>query len=65
MKKRDCYIEFTAYLKSESGEILARGEGVVNVAERFVTFTSDFVPLYHTLILTLFPYTTLFRSGET
>ena len=47
MKKRDCYIEFTAYLKSESGEILARGEGVVNVAERFVTFTSDFVPLYH------------------
>lgn len=47
MRDSNEFITFTAHLKSEYGEILAKGQGSVNIAERYVTFTSDFVPQYH------------------
>ncbi|WP_099205327.1 hypothetical protein [Scatolibacter rhodanostii] len=37
---------FDAILRSEYGENLASGEASISVARQFVTFESDFVPLY-------------------
>lgn len=38
--------EFPAYLKDENGAPLAEGRARVSRADRTVTFTADFVPLY-------------------